>query len=705
MAVDYTRLPVNTIQGINTELTKIQEAFNDALSRTSSTTNFMDTDLDMNNERILNLPKPVSDVEPVRVKDIDEYVQGVQGATVFTTEAEGFPSPDVYSLGTPLLFTDTYKEYVLVLSSDNVKMWLEKGNVGDEVPVTAASHLTLAQAQASDLRVGQYVRIVDRGMSLFVVRPVGMVTNGYDVVGISGGLSLEYVVNGPVDPLHLGCIGDGITDNSAPLQRALDLAERGEIKFTGDNTFYIADNVDVRSNTNIVGAGATLKLGGHQAVMRVWGVGFVNIEKLNIDGNLLEWTAFSQYTLPIVGCNNVTVEKCHIYNGQNAGIGVGQQLAPIYNFNIKLIYNHIHNIGMADHPNFTSYGNGIAVTGGKDILIHGNTIHDIHQVGFINCEGTFLENIKISKNICYNSTGRAAGIKCYSSGVDVPSKNILVEGNTLYNIGNVGDPDAANTEPAIWIEAGDGVRVINNDVLDCPSVGKAGVISVTADAISVVQGNNIRGCDGGRMEVFSARDIKVLDNTIECPATTTLASNQAALYVESFSTGIGTCRVVGNTIREAPYASIIFNPRSKGILTENMIVHPNRRGGNYAIEETFVGGGFSYSTIGGNTIVDDGNSNQAIAFYNFSSGDTVDMIYKSDSWDVADTFVRYDMGSVVRYIQSDEPLIQASVPIPTVGYNRRGRILYTANPTVGSPNYAVCVASGTPGTWQLGPAL
>lgn len=143
MAVEYPRLPVNTIQGINTELTKIQEAFNDALSRTSSTTNFMDTDLDMNNERILNLPKPGSDIEPVRVKDIDEYVQGVKGGTIFTTEPEGFPSPDVYSLGTPLLFTDTYKEYVLVLSSDNVKMWLEKGNVGDEVALNTISGVSL----------------------------------------------------------------------------------------------------------------------------------------------------------------------------------------------------------------------------------------------------------------------------------------------------------------------------------------------------------------------------------------------------------------------------------------------------------------------------------------------------------------------------------------------------------------------------------
>ena len=227
MAVDYTRLPVNTIQGINTELTKIQEAFNDALSRTSSTTNFMDTDLDMNNERILNLPKPASDIEPVRVKDLEEYVQGVKGATVFTTEDEGFPSPEAYALGTPLLFTDTYKEYVSVLSSDGKKMWLEKGNVGDEVDVTTASRLTLAQAQASDLQVGQYVIIIDRDDALAQVKETGTVDN-FGVLS-RGSNVLEIIPQGNLNVKHYGAKGDASTVDTTACQYVHDLAAQQQV--------------------------------------------------------------------------------------------------------------------------------------------------------------------------------------------------------------------------------------------------------------------------------------------------------------------------------------------------------------------------------------------------------------------------------------------------------------------------------------------
>lgn len=503
---------------------------------------------------------------------------------------------------------------------------------------------------------------------------------------------------------NYGALGDGTTDDSSAIQAAFDAAENGAVVFP-PGTYFIGTDVLPKSNTRIIGMGGVLKLGGHEAVMLLSDVENILVDGLTIDGNRDVWTSVLQYVLPIIGCDNVTVQNCHIYNGHNAGVGVGQQLAPDYNKNIKILNNHIHDIGVDNFPAFTSYGNGIAVTGGEDIIIQGNTVHDIHQVGFINCEGTLLKNIKILANICYNSTGRAAGIKCFSSGVDVPAENVIIRDNTLYNIGKVGDPDAANTEPTIWVEAGDGVRVIDNDVIDCPAVGKAGIISVTSDSISTVKGNTIRDCDGGRMEVFSTRDIKVLDNTIVCTATSTLTSGQAPLYVESFSTEEGTCRVSGNTIREAPYASIVFNPRSKGILTENMIVNPNRVGGNYGIQETFAGGGFSYSIIGNNVIIDDGSNNLGVAFYNFSSGDTVDMIYKADSWDVDVSFNKYDVGVTLRFIQTDVPLIAASNPTPTTGYNERGRVIHTANPQAGNPSYYVCVAAGTPGTWLPGPNL
>ena len=66
----YTRTPVSTLQGINNELAKVELAMQDTLDRTGSTPNYMDNNLDMNSRRILNLPAPLTDQEPLRRGDV-----------------------------------------------------------------------------------------------------------------------------------------------------------------------------------------------------------------------------------------------------------------------------------------------------------------------------------------------------------------------------------------------------------------------------------------------------------------------------------------------------------------------------------------------------------------------------------------------------------------------------------------------------------
>lgn len=66
----YTRTPVSTLQGINNELAKVELAMKDTLDRKGVTPNYMDANLDMNSRRILNLPAPVTDQEPLRKGDI-----------------------------------------------------------------------------------------------------------------------------------------------------------------------------------------------------------------------------------------------------------------------------------------------------------------------------------------------------------------------------------------------------------------------------------------------------------------------------------------------------------------------------------------------------------------------------------------------------------------------------------------------------------
>ena len=95
----YTNTPKTSLKGLNAELVKVQDACEDVLDRRGDGANFMDTDLDMNSHRILNLPSPVLDQEPLRKGDAfpfydqteafrDEAVQAAEAAQASASSAE-----------------------------------------------------------------------------------------------------------------------------------------------------------------------------------------------------------------------------------------------------------------------------------------------------------------------------------------------------------------------------------------------------------------------------------------------------------------------------------------------------------------------------------------------------------------------------------------------------------------------------------------
>ena len=62
----------SAVATINENSTAIDEGFNNTLSRDGTSPNEMEATLDMNSNRIINLPAPVSDEEPLRLADLEE---------------------------------------------------------------------------------------------------------------------------------------------------------------------------------------------------------------------------------------------------------------------------------------------------------------------------------------------------------------------------------------------------------------------------------------------------------------------------------------------------------------------------------------------------------------------------------------------------------------------------------------------------------
>jgi hypothetical protein len=80
---------VNTVQEINSELERIQAAQVEFLARDGQSPNAMQSTIDMNGNRIINLPSPVSLQEPLRLQDLDSF-NTITGDIILASEIKVF---------------------------------------------------------------------------------------------------------------------------------------------------------------------------------------------------------------------------------------------------------------------------------------------------------------------------------------------------------------------------------------------------------------------------------------------------------------------------------------------------------------------------------------------------------------------------------------------------------------------------------------
>lgn len=67
---------ISAVSSINNNNGRIESALENTLSRDGTIPNQMEADLDMNSFRILNLPPPVTDAEPLRFSDLQDFLDG-----------------------------------------------------------------------------------------------------------------------------------------------------------------------------------------------------------------------------------------------------------------------------------------------------------------------------------------------------------------------------------------------------------------------------------------------------------------------------------------------------------------------------------------------------------------------------------------------------------------------------------------------------
>jgi hypothetical protein len=120
--------------------------------------------LDMNGQQIRQLADGIEEDDAINLGQARRVFQAIKGGAIITYADQAEPTASEYPEGTKWLVIDTHAEYTQIEG-----FWVEDGKVGDNVDVTAASYLTLAEAQASNLKVGQYVRLTDYANAFYKV--------------------------------------------------------------------------------------------------------------------------------------------------------------------------------------------------------------------------------------------------------------------------------------------------------------------------------------------------------------------------------------------------------------------------------------------------------------------------------------------------------------------------------------------------------
>lgn len=211
------------------------------------------------------------------------------------------------------------------------------------------------------------------------------------------------------NPLAYHAIGNGIADDTEPIQTAIDNASTaggGTVLIPAGYTFLTGTLVP-KSGVNIVGEGWTsilrLKDGTNPVglIHRTYAdppINNVRIANLQIDGNKGNNTTGIGIAF---GGSNIVVEGCYIHDTGDGGIALGR---PSDGGKIRILNNWVHNPALA-----LNFWGGIAVTGGETAIISGNivTSNDTHMNYGIDIEpnpGWTVDHALITNNVCVNGS-------------------------------------------------------------------------------------------------------------------------------------------------------------------------------------------------------------------------------------------------------------------------------------------------------------
>lgn len=249
MALDYTPQTVSSgylsTDVLNENETNTQTALADGLSRSGNAPNAMGADLDMNSNRILNLPNATSSTEPVTyaqwsgqtiVSEFDGYLNESQTATAGQTS---FTTSNAYTPGLGALrvyINGVYQDPSSYTETDANTVTMSAGlDAGDLVSFvissftsassTGSNNITYSPAGANAVDTNVQVKLREQRVSV----------------------------------TDFGAVGDGVTDDTTAIGNAIDWCN------TNNKTLYIPSGTYVFNGKSIAGPGLNICIEGEES--------------------------------------------------------------------------------------------------------------------------------------------------------------------------------------------------------------------------------------------------------------------------------------------------------------------------------------------------------------------------------------------------------------------------------------------------------
>ena len=407
--------------------------------------------------------------------------------------------------------------------------------------------------------------------------------------GAGNSAGWQRIVDGPIDVMWGGAVGDGVVDDTVAIQRAINAADAvgGGLYFSKTAASYLitdelvlANPIHVTSNRAKITQSGVAKNGFHVTAANVV---IENLYLYNSRGGLdwIDGVATNAVGINLVGADNAIIQNCKIENWGCVGIRVG--------FTSKgglLTGNEIIGIGVAGglfvgaNTNSGIYANltgDIAADSG--IRIEGNRLRQLAQ-GIVT--GTDQANILIANNQITEIIGQH-GIYAGNA------VTMTIAANTIRNCGLTGIKVAFSPGNIVQAKA---ISIVGN-VTD--TTGSAG-IDIGDNPLNgqrmkgiVVTGNSVSNTSADGIYVNACDDFVVADNIVHMTAE--FGIRLAALA----QNGIVSGNMVIESVKSGLYA--VLNAAGQRVIVENNYFRSCAGSTGTSVERSSVvlgGAGFTF---------------------------------------------------------------------------------------------------------------